>query len=437
MVEVPNKGRFRRKPWILLGGAIAVLLTLTLLLEREPRYNGRSLGEWVWKLEADSTGFSVTNAEQAIEHIGTNALPFLIKWVQYEEKPWRRRLGDLCDKLPDQLATRRLNDWVAGRGVERQQGAFSALYILGPKASPAIPTLVHLVETQPDTIQHSMTALARIGGEGLTPVIDALTNPASLYLYRLSAINALDYAYWRSPIDQRSVPVLADCLQDKNRDVAFRAAQILCCHDSQKELAMKTLLDGLESGTPRIRQQAGDHLKVCLKRGYSVPEVLHFLQDTNSPLSPYAAAALIDLADDGMKLPPTVLSALTNSLHDPRPSVRSYAVCAIIRFSKAAEPAAPALLDLWNDPDNTVRQSATNAFYGLPSYSFLRSLGQWPIGMSQQQADMWITQYGPCYTELTNLLNHPDPRIRQMATNAFQTLRGSNRVNQTHADASR
>jgi HEAT repeat protein len=165
--------------------------------------------------------------------------------------------------------------------------------------------------------------------------------------------------------------------------------------------------------------------------------LLQFLQDTNSPVSPYAAAALGELHYEGARLPDNVLPALTNSLHDPRPLVRSYAAEAVVRFREAAEPAAPALLDLWNDSDNIVRQTATNAFYDLPSYTFLRNLGPWPPGMSQEQVDIYARRYGlPRYTTaLTKLLNHPDPRIRQMATNAFQTLQGSDVVDQTHEDA--
>jgi HEAT repeat protein len=433
MVELRNKGRWRKKLWILLGCGIAAILLLTLLREREPQYQGRPLSQWLAFLaggHANDPDISLHDAEEAIDHIGTNALPFLIKWVQYEDKPWRTRLGALCEKLPDPYGSD-LRNFVLGHGYECQQGAFFALYRLGTNARPAIPVLAAQLKSQPLWIGQSMPILAHFGGDALAPVHGALTNPSPAC--RIFAIDAVAGAYWAKAIDPSLIPTIIHCLGDTNRDVAFCAAQILCTHDLQKKLAMRTFIDALESADKNLRGRPIHRLKISLKRGYSVPELLQFLQDTNSPLSPYAAGALEDLADDGVKLPETVLPALTNSLHDPRPSVRAYAADAIGHFKSAAEPAAPALLDLWTDPDNTVRQAATNAFYELPSCSFLRNLGPWPIGMSQDQADMYARRYGitPYTPALTRLLEHPDIRIRQMATNAFRTLRGSNVVNQS------
>jgi hypothetical protein len=439
MVELRNKGRLRKRLWILLGCGIVLVLILTLWREREPQYQGRSLSQWLALLaggHANDPDISLRDAQEAIDHFRTTALPFLLKWVQYEEKPWRARLETLCDKLPDQVA-RGLNDLVAGRGYQCQQGALLALYRLGTNARPAIPVLAAQIKTQPLWIVPAMPVLAHFGSEGLAPVYEVLTNQSPTC--RLFAIEAVADAYSTNSLDPSLLPILIHCLEDSNRGVAFCAAQILCTHDVQKELAMRTFIDAVEHGNQNLRRNASARLQISLKRGYSIPELLQFLQDTNSPVSPYAASALGELHYEGARLPDTVLPSLTNSLHDPRPLVRSYAANAACRFREAAEPAAPALLDLWTDPDVTVRQSATNAFYELPSYTFLRNVGPWPIGMSLEQADMYARRYGlPRYaTALTKLLNHPDPRIRQMATNAFQTFQGSNVVNQSDETASR
>jgi HEAT repeat len=437
--------RKRRKLILLfLGCGIAAILLFTLSREREPRYQEKSLSEWISILEhgdpAAATGqdvnaISYQEAESGIRNIGTQALPFLIKWVQYEEKPWRSRLETLCDKLPDRFA-RRLNGWVAGHGYERQQGAFSALYVLGPEAAPAIPTLIRLVQTQPLTIQYSLTVLAAIGGDGLTPVLRILDDQASPD--RLTAIKAIVSADFEAkrPLDPIVVSTLINCLTDTNREVAFCAAQILCRYDSHKELGMKTFIDGLQLEDKKLRRHVVEGLRISLKHGYSVPALLQFLQDTNSLLSPYSAGALGEMADDGVKLPDTVLPALTNSLHDPRPKVRSYAADAVAHFKAAAEPA---LLDLWTDPDEGVRRSATNTFFELPSFYCLRILAEAPGWIPRPTADMFATRYGinPLFPAATNLLHHPDIRIRQMATNAFRMVEGSNTLNQTTENASR
>jgi HEAT repeats len=424
--------RTRRKwLWLLLGCGIVAILLFTLFREREPRYAGDTLSQWVFRLEVTSGNPDrIPIAEDAIRHMGTNALPFLIKWIQYEERPWRTRLNALCSKLPEKLADR-FSYFFDGRLVVRRDGAFSALYVLGPDAAPAIPTLIHLTEIQPFTIQQPMTVLAAIGGDGLMPVLWVLNDPASPN--RLAAINAIADATFEAkrPLGPIVVSALTNCLADTNRLFAITAAQILCTHGSHKELGMKTLIDALDD--KKFRLTAISRLRLSLKHGYSVPALLQFLQDTNSPVSPYAAGALMDLADSGAKLPETILPALTNSLHDLRPLVRSYAADAVGHFKAAAEPAAPALLDLWTDPDESVRQSATNAFFDLPSFFCLRILTQPPTVMSQQLADMFTTRYGinPLFPAATNLLHHPDIRIRQMATNAFRMVEGSNTLNQT------
>jgi HEAT repeat protein len=429
MVELRNKGRWRKKLWILLGCGIAAILLFTLLREREPRYAGDTLSEWVYGLvlpigNPERDPERNTLAENAIKHIGTNALPFLIKWIQYEERPWRTRLNALCSRLPEKLADR-FSYFLDGRLVVRRDGAFSALRVLGPDAAPAIPTLIHLVQTQPLTIQQSLRVLAAIGGDGLTPVLHILNDQASPN--RLAALNAILYSDFEAkrPLDPIVVSALTNCLTEANRELAFCAAQILCTHDSEKRLAIKTLLDALESPRPLHRQQALLYLKISLRLGYSVPALLQFLQDTNSPVSPYSARVLGEMADDGVKLPETVLPALTNSLHDPRPLVRSYAASAVFHFREAAEPAAPALLDLWNDPDNSVRLYATNAFFELPAFSVLKhadKLTPLPAGINEEQQALY-KRFWPNPTALIRLLDHSDPRVRTMATNAFQKLK--------------
>jgi HEAT repeat protein len=428
--------RKRRKwLWILLGGGIAVVLVLTLWREREPHFENHSLLEWISIADIAGHGdkdseFSKKEGEDAVRHIGTNAIPFLIKCIQYRERPWQTHLGALSHKLPEKLADP-LSDLIEGHGAQRQEAAFSGLYMLGPDAKGAIPALTNLMTTQRQLANECLAVLAQIGGDGLTPVLNALTNQASPH--RIAAFDALVVFGTNRPLDRIVISTLADCLSDTNRDLAFYAAQILCCHDSEKELAMKTLVDGLATDDERLRRGAITRLKISLIRGYSVPDLLQFLQDTNSPLSPYSAGALGQLASDGAKLPDTVLPALTNALHDLRPKVRAYAASAVGHFRESAEPAAPALLDLWNDPDQSVRQFATNAFFELPRYSGMRSFAESIPGLSEPQLEMYEKRYGITTQKsaLKRLFNDPDIRVRETTTNAYRMMRGSNFVDQT------
>jgi len=70
--------------------------------EKEPEYQGKKLSEWVQayipkayfsRYPADAAAHSKSHeAEVAIRHIGTNALPQLMKWINAETPEWRGRL---------------------------------------------------------------------------------------------------------------------------------------------------------------------------------------------------------------------------------------------------------------------------------------------------------------------------------------------------------
>src|SRR5437660_11441199 len=72
---------------------VAGVLVAVFNREREPEYGGKRLSEWVEQYadHSDSLG-QKAEAADAIRHIGTNAVPYLIEWLQYETPPWKRRL---------------------------------------------------------------------------------------------------------------------------------------------------------------------------------------------------------------------------------------------------------------------------------------------------------------------------------------------------------
>jgi hypothetical protein len=445
MVELRNKGRWRRKLWVLLGCGIAAVLILTLWREREPRYQERSLTQWAALLNhIDSRDeFQLgQQAEDAIRHIGTNAMPFLLRWIQYKEQPWRTRLGVLCDKLPEKVGGS-LSRVIVGRGHDRQGEAFSALYVLGPDAKAAIPVLTNIIASHGFFTQSSLAVLAHIGDEGLPPLLDTLTNPASpdrlLAVITLESDDAANFIF-NSDVEF----ALIGCLDDPDPELAMRAAGILCCHNVEKERVLGKFMEALvnSENDKRLRHAIRLPLVTCLMGGFSISTLMQFLQDTNSPLSSYAAGALGEMAQRGAPLRREAFESLMYSLYDPRSSVRNTVAFHIDDFPEFAELAVPALLDCWSDPDDSVRQVATNAIFRMPEFTILKQIDELDknghSGLSLQAKMMWFERYGggPPGPALARLLEHPDPRIRQMATNAFQTLRGSNVVNQTAENTS-
>src|SRR5690349_389046 len=74
---------------LLLTATVAVLCVF-LRRTAEPVYQGKPLSEWVLENRL-SYGMS-ENQEAAIRAIGTNSLPFLIKWMQSQWHPWTPKL---------------------------------------------------------------------------------------------------------------------------------------------------------------------------------------------------------------------------------------------------------------------------------------------------------------------------------------------------------
>jgi hypothetical protein len=438
--------------WILFGCGITAVLILILWRQREPTYAGHTLSQWVFGLGAAhginpaffygasfsqgvtlsalvrtyEKGSSITNAEAAIQQIGPKAVPFLLDWTEYQDAPWRKRALPLCNKLPRKFVAQAVQ-FVVGHGYERQQGAYAALAILGPQAKSAVPALRRqaLSSTQSPTTYPALMVLARIGEEGLPTILEVLRNPASPN--RGAALLALREMDLRLIFREDVVATLIACLDAGDRDFALGVGGILCSHKFDQEVVMRVFTAALQTNDKHIRD-AGMPIRVCLMRAFAVPTLLDLLRDTNSPYSADAAKVLGDVSSDGTALPDTVRPALTSSLRDPRTLVRKHAALALGNFGDDAEPAVPALLDACDDPDKIVRQSATNALFQIPAYAVLKDAAILDNVATEPARTKWIRAYfndapGP---ELARLFEHRDPRIREMATNAFQKLSAAN-----------
>ena len=99
----------RRRSIYLMAVVLVVAGVLVEVLgsrEREPEYGGKKLSEWVqayppeswiWVRPAPTTRDGIArlftetkDPMRTIRHIGTNALPYLVKWMDYEASPWKR-----------------------------------------------------------------------------------------------------------------------------------------------------------------------------------------------------------------------------------------------------------------------------------------------------------------------------------------------------------
>src|ERR1051326_970456 len=131
----------KRRRVILLCVALVSAFTLTCILwpsEPEPSYKGKKLSQWLREYSLPRYGNpEPTEAAEAIRHIGTNGIPYMIKWMRSTPSPWRVRLASkirrsspsTCDKLADLL--------FSNKRLQLGDAAVYGFAILGKDGVPA------------------------------------------------------------------------------------------------------------------------------------------------------------------------------------------------------------------------------------------------------------------------------------------------------------
>ena len=177
---------------ILILGILAATALVALTRPQEPSYNGQPLSAWILRLCNPDSPKSKEDATLAVRHIGTNAVPHLLRWLQ-RPPSWELRIQNLAEDLPKSLVpTWALPD--RNRQMQLYVGTEAAFQVLGSEAATAIPCLTRSLNAptnQPAPIPTvaAACALAAIGPQGLPPLMAAVTNRQ--YETRFAALVAI------------------------------------------------------------------------------------------------------------------------------------------------------------------------------------------------------------------------------------------------------
>ena len=149
---------------ILVACAVVGLVVATFWpAEKEPEYQGKKLSEWIiaYTLLSDPN----TPAANALRHIGTNALPLLVKWVGFQNPAWRSNLLAAYAKLPVPLQNSSAKNWLTQDAKEtRAWAATGAFRIIGRDALSAVSSLAPFLNEPRSSVRRtrSLTALLNI-----------------------------------------------------------------------------------------------------------------------------------------------------------------------------------------------------------------------------------------------------------------------------------
>lgn len=296
-------------PFVLLG----IALLLRFFLDHEPAYKGYPLRTWVEVLgrldlqQPVPRGLAQWTRDDiylAVKHTGTNAFPYLLAWIAYDDRSGRAEIAALVRRF---LTSRRTRP----RAEIRAFGAARAIQYLEAGATPLIPDLVRLMNdpARPDTAERVMDTLAYVGTNGLPHLIAFLNNPA--HPHRGSAAVAMSALCKLGPNARPAIPALIQCLQDPDPNLASRAAHTL---------SVLALVSASE--VPPLK----------LESVSVVSALKSALYNSDPAVRACSANALIAFREQA----PETLPALTNLLRDPQRSVRAAASNAIFRIHTPA-----------------------------------------------------------------------------------------------------
>jgi len=159
-----------------LGSVVAAVLAVIIIAfwpeKKEPEYRGKKLSEWLHgqplfvQVPGGRNAWMEEQSGEAVRHIGTNALPFLVKWLRYERPAWRDKASAAYEKWPGPLFRHSMARWLSRGKPERlSDAAMVCFQFLGPDAAPAVPELIGMLKDSkaPLTSKRAVFCLGCIG----------------------------------------------------------------------------------------------------------------------------------------------------------------------------------------------------------------------------------------------------------------------------------
>ena len=294
-----------RKWYIALFALACVAVVIAIARSatpKEPTYQERPLSYWV--LRSDKSPPDQNTADKAVRQIGTNALPFLVKWTRYERPAWLTRVVAALPRLPIPVQVA-LAPRIPTHAERRAIASPRAFQTLGTNAAAAIPELTQLMRgtNAKATAQRAIFALGYVGTNGLPALLAAAEDQR--YPFRWDVVTS--FAGQLSESDLVG-PTLISWEADTN--------------DPERSLAAKTALM-LPRLWPEVRVPA---MAASLETG-----------GTNSSARLETIRALLILGSVAVK----ALPALTNASTDPDPQVRTMAMAAIKTITKKSAAPTP------------------------------------------------------------------------------------------------
>lgn len=241
--------------------ALASIICWQVLRVREPVYQGRTLSPWLQEyVSADSLPLTdektatMNRAGNAVRHIGTNAVPFLVAMAGAKDS-FLKRVIIIVVRNQSIIQVHLRTD------KEKRQMAVFGFYALGPVGRDAVPALIDLVKDEDADVR--ITATDCLGNIG--------------------------------PDAKAAVPFLLPYLNSTNRMIAWDATVNMGRIHMEPALVVPVLVSNLTATNISMRYHGttiialgkfGEHAKPA------IPSIVAFLNDENEDNRSAATNAL-------------------------------------------------------------------------------------------------------------------------------------------------
>ena len=251
----------RPRAWVasFLTALFVILIVLATwawwrsITTHEPTYRGKRLSAWLEVLDPGKARPMGTQADleaqEAIRHIGTNAIPQLLRLVRARDTPLKLRLIGWAQK-------QHLINFHFKLAYQRRAAGYLGFQALGPLGTPAVPALVDIL-TSDSLVEPRMIAAGSLGciGPGARSAAPALLH-ATKDTNEWVRNNALCALNGILPDPQLAIPVLIASLDDPLDMARENAANCLGRYGPRAKAAVPALVRTLS-----INRSADDALR--------------------------------------------------------------------------------------------------------------------------------------------------------------------------------
>ena len=297
----------RRRITLLLA-CVAVVAAAFMLAkgEHEPEYQGRSLSSWLADFEHQTAlGEVNVQATEAIQQIGTNAVPFLLQWFACEPSAWRDKLSEKLRIGPPIILQNRFARYCLRDGSkERIRLVKVGFIVLGPAAGSAAPDLAkHAMNPQRRSrASDAARILGYLGPAACPHLLGIVTNSRDLRV-RTSAVFSLGNL---GKDGRLAIPLLIHFLTDESDELAGAAAEALGIMHEDPETVVPALTPHLSDTRRFVRAfsaQALGHFEAEARP--AIPTLIRLLDDEDMNAAQSARAALRKIAPEALtNVPP-------------------------------------------------------------------------------------------------------------------------------------